>query len=184
MLQRYETLILAIPEITNDESKAIETAIEKSVKETKGSIISYDRWGKYRLAYPIKKNDYGVYYLVRYELPENTKKPFFDGMKELFTIKHDDLVMRSMTVALNPNSSLEYERPESLEETPKDVESFLRENKMEGLISSSKKPGVRAESTQEKPEETPASDAAPQEESKEEETKTETKEKVSDVEKN
>ena len=55
MLQRYETLILSIPEITNDESKAIEAAIEKTVKSTKGSVISYDRWGKYRLAYPIQK---------------------------------------------------------------------------------------------------------------------------------
>ncbi|OGB97219.1 hypothetical protein A3F06_02420 [candidate division TM6 bacterium RIFCSPHIGHO2_12_FULL_36_22] len=135
MLQRYETLILAIPEITNDESKAIEAGLEKAVKETTGSVISYDRWGKYRLAYPIEKNDYGVYYLIRYELPEGVKDKFFDDMKSLFTIKHDDLIMRSMTVQLKPGTSLEYERPESLEETPKDVESFLRENKMDGLIS-------------------------------------------------
>lgn len=151
---RYETLILAIPEITNDESKAIETEIEKTVKKTKGSVISYERWGKFRLAFPIKKNDYGVYYLARYELPEDAKQEFFGDLRSLFTIKHDDLVMRTMTSNLPAKGSLEYERPESLEETPKDVESFLRENKMEGLISSSKE--VEAD----KKEAAPAADVA------------------------
>ena len=168
MLQRYETLILTIPEITNDESKSIEAALEKSVKNTKGSVIAYDLWGKYRLAYPIKKNDYGVYYLVRYELPEDGKSEFFDDMKSLFTIKHDGLVMRSMTTQLNAKTPLEYERPESLEETPKDVESFLRKNKMEGLISktTSARPAPRVE-------------AKPVIETKTDAVKTETIEKVS-----
>ncbi|MBT4856210.1 30S ribosomal protein S6 [bacterium] len=175
MLQRYETLILSIPEITNDESKAIEAAIEKTVKSTKGSVISYDRWGKYRLAYPIQKNDYGVYYLVRYELPEDSKTSFFDSIESLFTIKHADLVMRTMTVALNPTDSLEYERPESLEETPKDVESFLRKNKMEGLISKDNSGDA------------PAVSAAPEEKVVEvvkEEVVNDTNEKVSDAEEN
>ncbi|HJM68741.1 MAG TPA: 30S ribosomal protein S6 [Candidatus Babeliales bacterium] len=176
MLQRYETLMLAIPEITNDESKTVEAALEKAVKKTKGSIISYDRWGKYRLAYPIKKNDYGVYYLLRYELPEDIKGEFFDDMKSLFTIKYEGLVMRSMTVQLNPGSSLEYERPESLEETPKDVESFLRENKMEGLISkdsSDKAAPVKATEA-----------VKPEVEATANESKTEEKEKVSNAEEN
>jgi len=43
--------------------------------------------------------------------------------------------MRSMTSALQPGQSLAYHKPESLEDTPmKDVDSFIRENKMEGVL--------------------------------------------------
>jgi len=44
--------------------------------------------------------------------------------------------MRSLFTHLDPKASLAYQRPKSLEEVPaRDVETFLKENKMEGLLS-------------------------------------------------
>ncbi len=133
MSQRYEVLILTVPEITQDEIKQLEVELDKLVISTKGSIISFERWGKYKLTYPIRHNEYGVYFLLRFETPEVLTKQ----IDELFKIKLNSFVMRHIVTALKGDSLL-YQRPISLEEAPtsRDMSSFLKENKMEGLLSS------------------------------------------------
>lgn len=146
MLRRYETLMLTVPEITQDETKRLEKEFDRLVADAKGTTLSFERWGKYHLAYPVQKNDYGVYFLVRYEVPEGSKVQ--DELKSLFTIKVNTFVMRSVTTSLDPKGSLAYQRPKSLEESPGtrgDVKDFLKEHKMEGLLSSSEGRGARAE---------------------------------------
>jgi small subunit ribosomal protein S6 len=135
MSNRYETLILATPEITNEESSNLESTLSKEIKKAKGSLITYDRWGKFRLAYPVRKNEYGVYFLIRYEIPSESKTAFFEELKSLFAIKFNTIAMRHVTVKLPATAGAVYKRPVSLEETPKDIDVFLRENKMEGLMS-------------------------------------------------
>lgn len=135
MLQKYEVLILTVPEITGDELKNLEGQFEKVIRAEGGSIISFDRWGKYKLAYPIKKNDYGVYALIRFEVPKNSKVA--NEIKMLFKVRFTNVVMRELITALDPQQPLIYQRPRSLEEAPvRDVEDFLKENKMSGLLSS------------------------------------------------
>ncbi len=142
---RYETLLLAIPEITKDETASLERNIEQSIKKAKGSVISFERWGKYRLAYPIRKNEYGVYFLIRFEVDDEQCAELLHDLNFLFSFKKADIVMRSMITSLEPNQSLSYQKPESLEDTPsRDVDSFLRENKMEGLIKTSSSESKRA----------------------------------------
>jgi small subunit ribosomal protein S6 len=132
MLARYETLLLTVPEITADEAKSLESQVERIVKDSKGSIVSFEKWGKYRLSYPIRKNDYGVYFLARFEAPA----PVVEEIRNLLAVKLHELIMRQMTVQLDPKASLIYQRPPSLEDAPsRDVNTFLKENKMEGLMS-------------------------------------------------
>lgn len=137
MMHRYEALILASPEITKDEATFIETEIGRLSQAVKGNIISFERWGKFKLAYPVKKNEYGVYFLARFEVPAGTE--VIEDMKTLFKVKLHESVMRYVICALDPNQSLIYQRPKSLEEVPAshDVGAFLKENKMEGLLGSS-----------------------------------------------
>lgn len=134
MLARYESLLLTVPEITADEAKSLESQIDRIVKGHKGNIISFERWGKYRLAYPVRNNDYGVYFLARFEAPAEV----VEEVKSLFAVKLHDLVMRHMAIHLDPKQSLVYQRPQSLEDAPtsRDVNTFLKENKMEGLMGS------------------------------------------------
>ncbi len=134
---RYETLIMASPEITSDETLALEEVFAKLVKKNKGELISFDRWGKLSLAYPIQNNNYGVYFLGRFDVEDGQCRKLLDEFTMFFTIKLSNIVMRYLTTKLNMEASLEYQRPESLEDTPtRDVDTFLRKNKMEGLISS------------------------------------------------
>jgi len=116
---RYELLLLATPEITEDESKELSRQIEGQIRSAKGAMISFERWGKYKLAYPVKKNEYGVYYLARFELPEESRNSALKAIDSLLSIKLNDIVMRSLVSRLDANASLVYQRPLSLEETPK-----------------------------------------------------------------
>lgn len=116
MTQKYEALLLTVPEITGDEAKGLETQLEKVINSHKGSIISFDRWGKYKLAYDVNKNDYGVYYLVRFDVPRGTL--IVNDIRTLFKVKLHTVVMREMIALLDSKNPLAYQRPRSLEEAP------------------------------------------------------------------
>jgi len=135
-MQKYEILMLAVPEITQDEIAGIQRHIDDAINKSKGGLISFERWGKYKLCYPVQKNSYGVYLLTRFELPAGSTA--LNDLKSLFSIKLHNVVMRHMTSKLEADQSLEYHRPKSLEETPdaSDARSTIRDHKkIEGLIS-------------------------------------------------
>jgi small subunit ribosomal protein S6 len=135
-MSRYEALMLTVPEITADEAKTVEQQFNRVVADNKGSMISFERWGKYRLAYPVKKNEYGVYFLARFEVTES--EPLIGEIKELLMVKLHEIIMRSMVSVLGKEQSLAYQRPQSLEEAPaREVGSFMRENRMDNMHSDS-----------------------------------------------
>ncbi|HML18961.1 MAG TPA: 30S ribosomal protein S6 [Candidatus Dependentiae bacterium] len=128
-MARYEILLLTIPEITEDEIKNVESQVQGILRTAKGTFISFERWGKFRLAYPVKKNEYGVYFLVRFELPSEASDTLKE-LKNLVDVKFYDIVMRSMVSVLDSKQSLVYQRPTSLEEAPRrEAGSFLRPGK-------------------------------------------------------
>ena len=128
--------------------------LESAITDAKGVLLSYDRWGKYRLAYPVRKYEYGVYFLIRFEAPKENLPELLKYLRNYFDVIQIDLVMRHMIVKLDENKSLEYKRPESLEDTPsRDVDTFLKENKMSGLLNSSKNNIDELESADEEDEE-------------------------------
>lgn len=116
-MDRYEILILTIPEITKDEELAIEKGIEKLLNENKGSMISFERWGKYQLAYPVRSNDYGVYFLTRFEI--DATGDVLKEIRNIFYIKFSEFVSRHVITRLADGQSLEYKKPQSLEDAPK-----------------------------------------------------------------
>lgn len=136
---RYETLMLIRSEATADELSKIETNIEKLATDAKGSVSSFDRWGKCRLAYPVQKNDYGIYILARYEIPKSNLESFFKETHHLFRIKLNEVVMRHVDIALGKETSFDYARPDAIEgQRAGNLDAFLKENKMEGFLSESK----------------------------------------------
>jgi len=134
MLRQYEALLLAVPEITGDETKNLETQLDKAVKASSGSTISFERWGKYKLAYEVNKSGYGVFFLMRFETPQSTQ--LINDMKTLLKVKLNNVVMRDMISVLDPKQPLTYQRPRSLEEAPtREAEGFSRDNKTTGFFA-------------------------------------------------
>lgn len=148
-MYRYEILMLTIPEITKDEASTLEFQVDKLINKFKGSIISFERWGKYRLAYPVRKNDYGVYFLVRFEAED--KQSIVNDLNTLFSVKFSDIVMRNLVSLLETHQSLEYQKPPSLEDTPRrHISSFLEEK---GLLKKGSSPAAKEAVEQEPKEE-------------------------------
>lgn len=133
---RYETLMLARTEITDNDLSMLEKEFDKHVTTAKGKLTSFDKWGKYRLAYPIKKNTYGVYILVRYELPETEISSVLTELDRFFKIKCNDIVIRNVTISLKANAPTTYARPEAIEGRSGSLDTFLKENKIDNLLSS------------------------------------------------
>lgn len=134
-MTQYETLILSIPEITNDESKQLEKHIDALLQKNKSGKISFERWGKYKLAQPVNKNNYGVYFLARYEVAQEQKEALLAELSEYLKLKAANLVMRFMNSVIEPNKGLEYVKPMPLDESARDIDKFVKENKLEGFVS-------------------------------------------------
>lgn len=159
-MHRYETLILSVPEITTDEISVLQSNFEAIVTQFEGAIISFERWGKYKLAYPVRKHEYGIYFLTRFEVDTKKKDDLLAALAIFFAVKNNELVMRHVITALDSKKSLTYQRPQSLEEVPvrevevrdsRDSRSFgrgqrpyQRDNRSQDLVDSDMENGIKA----------------------------------------
>jgi small subunit ribosomal protein S6 len=144
-MTKYEYLMLATPGITGDEASGLEKQFQDLLKKFEGNFVSFDRWGKCRLAYPVKHHDYGVYYMARFEMTQ--PQEFLKELKLVLDVRYNDLVMRTATVKVATQAFSDF-RPDAVEDIPtRNVDQFLRENKMEGLINKKETPSSQEEKT-------------------------------------
>lgn len=68
-MRKYETIIVIDSLLKQEEIEGIIGKYERFISANGGTIESVDRWGKKRLAYEIKKRQYGFYVLIRFEAP-------------------------------------------------------------------------------------------------------------------
>lgn len=111
----YETLLLCTTAMSAEEQSQIESTLASMLKKESGTITKFDVWGKYRLAYAVKKNEYGTYILARYEL-DGVAGSFFAEFENFLRVKCNDFVMRYVNKALTPDQyTRPYTKPESLD---------------------------------------------------------------------
>lgn len=73
-MSQYEIAVLYHPDLEVDLSKA-EEKVTKLFTDNGGKVVSTDNWGKRKLAYSIKKQDYAVYVFYTVDMPgEGVKK--------------------------------------------------------------------------------------------------------------
>lgn len=91
-MAKYETMLVTSAALDEEASTALVGKF-KSLIEAHGTIDSVDEWGKRRLAYPINKQEEGVYTLIKF-----TCTPEFPA--ELDRVyKITDGVLRTIIVA-------------------------------------------------------------------------------------
>lgn len=135
IMLRYETLVLARTEITNDELSMLEKFFDKHVGNAKGTVDVFDKWGKLRLAYPVGKYDYGMYVLARFQLPKDNVGAIIKEIDAFLKFKCNEFVLRHVTVSVAKNAPTTYERPDSVDVGRSgNLDSFLKENKVENLL--------------------------------------------------
>lgn len=67
-MKPYELVVLLHPDLEIDIDAPV-AKLEKLVTGAKGTIAKRDNWGKKRLAYPVKKQQFGIYVYFEVELP-------------------------------------------------------------------------------------------------------------------
>lgn len=122
-LMRYEVLFVTVPSITTEEASTVETQFNDLISNNQGKAVSFEKWGKYRLAYEINNSEYGVYFLSRFELPAHDLAAALEKLRQFFAVKYSETVVRHMVARLAPGASLEYKRPESMEDMPRREET-------------------------------------------------------------
>lgn len=94
----YEMLFIVPNKFTEDEAKKIIAKVEDSITKAEGKISFSEFWGKKKLAYKIKNNEYGYYSLCEFDLSkENLLKIDTDLRLSTEILRHQIISKRAKT---------------------------------------------------------------------------------------
>ncbi len=97
-MRRYETIFIANSDLPDDSIDELVERFGKIIADMKGIVIKIEKWGKRKLAYPIKKQQRGYYILMDFvaertvvaELERNMK--FDEKVLKYMSVKKADKV--------------------------------------------------------------------------------------------
>ena len=75
-MEKYEVMFIVKNTIEDDAVKAVADSLQGIITKGKGKIIEFKEMGKRKLAYPIKKELTGTYYVMTVEASHETIKEF------------------------------------------------------------------------------------------------------------
>ena len=84
-MNKYESCIIIVPTLTDDETQGIIAGVKEKITATGGVVISTEEMGKKKLAYEIKKNSEGYYVLFNFEI----EPPQIAELERYFRIKEE-----------------------------------------------------------------------------------------------
>ena len=98
MKNRYETVFILTPVLSEAQAKEAVGKFKKVLKGAGAKVHQEENWGLKKLAYPIQKKSTGFYYLLEFEGEG-------DVVSKLdIAFRRDEKVMRFLTVALNKDA--------------------------------------------------------------------------------
>jgi len=80
-MTHYELLYIVSGKIAEDDQKNITNQVESLIKKLEGNSTLSESLGKKKLAYPIKKNNNGFYYVNEFDLNKNQLKELEKNLK-------------------------------------------------------------------------------------------------------
>ena len=95
LLSDYELVLIISPEVVEDKFEATLENVSRFITEKGGVISDVERWGKRKLAYPIRRFVEGSYVLTRLQL-----KPAFTKELEA-NLQISEEVLRHLLIKLD-----------------------------------------------------------------------------------
>lgn len=95
-MRRYEVVFVLAPSLTEEEVEQLIETFTSVAKEKGAEIIEIDRWGKRRLAFPVKKHNEGYYTVLTLE--ESESEAVFELERRF---KVNDSVIRFLSVRID-----------------------------------------------------------------------------------
>jgi len=111
-LKNYQTIIVIDSLLKNEEIDAIIEKILRTIKNNGGKVISVDRWEKKRLAYEIKKRQYGYYVEINFEAPGDLVKT----LEREYRL--DENILRYLTIVLGKKALTYIDKRKPSEQEP------------------------------------------------------------------
>ncbi len=157
-MTQYETAFLLSPNLEEEETEKIIGQMVEVVSKKKGKMINEDRWGKRKLAYPIKKFEEAFYVFFLYE--GDSDIPF--ELERRF--KQSEAILRYLTVKKEPKKSIR--RKQKAVSTEKEKDVLQEEMAPEDEVGETRVPDEEEieEKAPEEEKETAEKTAAPEEE--------------------
>jgi small subunit ribosomal protein S6 len=93
-MKEYELTVLIHPDLEADLETPL-TKVRDIIKTAGGTIVREDNWGKKKLAYPIRREEFGIYIYMDVELPADAPLK----ISNIFNIT--DEVLRYLLVTVN-----------------------------------------------------------------------------------
>ena len=94
-MQGYESVVILDPETSDEAQKEVIEKYKSLVGSNGGQVLHHTVWGRRRLAYDVKKKQYGIYHLLYLDHTPQALK----AMEASFRI--DDSVLKWMSVAVD-----------------------------------------------------------------------------------
>jgi small subunit ribosomal protein S6 len=116
-MRQYETAFLLSPKLSEEETASFITQMADVISQKKGKMIKEDRWGKRRMAYPIKRFEEAFYVIFLYEaepeVPYELERRF----------KQTESVLRFLTVKKESKENKRKKKKRMPEEAASALES-------------------------------------------------------------
>lgn len=93
-MKEYELTVLIHPDLEADQETPLKK-VRDIIKTAGGTIIREDNWGKKKLAYPIRREEFGIYIYMDVSLPADAPLK----ISNIFNIT--DEVLRYLLVTVN-----------------------------------------------------------------------------------
>jgi len=120
-MQLYETGFLLSPSLSEEDTEKFISQMLEVISQKKGNLVKQDRWGKRRLAYPIKKAKEAFYVFLTYEsdpdIPAEMERRF----------KQTDTVLRFLTLRREAGESVRRKRKKSAEAEKREAQESAPE---------------------------------------------------------
>jgi small subunit ribosomal protein S6 len=98
MLNRYETVFIMTPVLSDEQTKEAVNKFKSLLKNNGAKIIHEEHWGLRKLAYPIQKKTTGFYHLIEFE----AEGKVINDLEVNY--RRDERILRYITVALDKHA--------------------------------------------------------------------------------
>ena len=114
-MNKYETVFILTPVLSDVQMKEAVEKIAKVVTDNGGKIVNEECWGLRKLAYPIQKKSTGFYALVEFE----AEAPVVKTLETAY--RRDERVIRFLTFRLDKYAAEYAEKRRSLKSAAQPV---------------------------------------------------------------
>ena len=104
LLNQYELIYVAQPQLNATDLEGLSTKVTGFIEKANGQVLAFEEWGRKKLAYPIAKNEHGIFNYINFVAPADAPISIERALGL------DDSFMRYITVQLEKNVDVDAAR--------------------------------------------------------------------------